>query len=63
MAATEALDRVCKSLNLPFVLKKEQVDSIVALSEGKDTFVVLPAGYGKSLIYTLQPLLMDEVDI
>ena len=43
------------------VLKDEQIEGIYSLICGQNTLCVLPTGYGKSLIYSLLPLLWDEV--
>ena len=43
------------------VLKEEQIKGICSILNGKNTLCVLPTGYGKSLIYCLVPLLLDEV--
>ena len=40
-------------------LKPKQVESIQSFASGKDTFVALPTGYGKSVIFTILPLLFD----
>jgi len=37
-------------------MKPEAVQSFVT---GKDTFVALPTGYGKSVIFAVLPLLFD----
>ena len=42
-------------------LKPEQEDALVSLLNQNDCLCVLPTGYGKSLIYTVLPLLWDEV--
>ena len=41
-------------------LKEEQLSSIKAAYEGKDVFVCLPTGYGKSLCYQTLPFVMDH---
>ncbi len=41
------------------VLKQEQEESIVQLVSGKDVFVSLPTGFGKSLCYILLPHVFD----
>ena len=33
-------------------VKDKQMEAILALVRGKDTFVSLPTGFGKSMIYT-----------
>ena len=40
-------------------LKDKQFDAIKAFLSGKDVFVSLPTGYGKSLIYALLPIVFD----
>ena len=42
-------------------LKEEQVRILDALLVHKNVFTVLPTGFGKSLIFAVFPLLMDEV--
>jgi hypothetical protein len=43
-------------------LKKEQKEILQLLvRDKKSVFRVLPTGYGKSLLYTLPPLLLDQV--
>ena len=37
-------------------LKPEQMQAILELIDGRDIFVSLPTGYGKSLLYGLLPL-------
>ena len=36
-------------------LKHEQMKAILSFVQGNDTFVALPTGYGKSLIYAALP--------
>ena len=40
-------------------LKPKQIEAIKSFESGKDTFVSLPTGYGKSIIFAVLPLLFD----
>ena len=40
-------------------LKPKQVEAITTFVSGKDTFVSLPTGYGKFIIFAVLPLLFD----
>ena len=53
MAASvgDVLQLVCSENLRVLKLKKEQEQSALALPEKKDVFVILPTGFGKSLIY------------
>ena len=54
---TYALERVgCPAI----ALKMEQRDCINHLYEGKDVFLWLPTGFGKSLCYEVLPFVMDD---
>ena len=47
---------------LGFSLKDKQLEAILGFMSGKDVFVSLPTGYGKSLIYAViafLPLVFD----
>ena len=39
-----------------YKLKPKQHNAIVSYVTGNETFVVLPTGYGKSLVYAILPL-------
>ena len=43
------------------LLKLMQVEAIKSFVSGKDTFVILPTGYGKSIIHGVLPLVFDYV--
>ena len=53
-AIVKAIDTAC--LEVKVKLKAKQRQSIEAALEGKDVFVTLPTGYGKSMIFHLLPL-------
>ncbi len=42
-------------------LKPKQIEAVLAFLDGKDTFVSLPTGYGKSIIYGVLPLVFDKL--
>ena len=42
-------------------LKPEQFSAIVEFVKGRDVFVILPTGFGKSLCYASLPLVYDIV--
>ena len=42
-------------------LKTKQKAALNHILNGKDVFAVLPTGYGKSLLFVLPPLLLNEV--
>ncbi|KAK6184457.1 hypothetical protein SNE40_006925 [Patella caerulea] len=53
---------VKKVYNFDLHLKTEQIDVIHSIINSKNVLGVLPTGFGKSLCYTLPPLILDEVD-
>lgn len=40
-------------------LKEKQREALLAFCEGKDVFVSLPTGYGKSIIFALLPMVFN----
>ena len=46
-----------------FTLKDEQIAVLLGTMNKRNVFAVLPTGYGKSVCFTLPPLLLDEVNI
>lgn len=57
----EAARSAALRLGYPTV-KPEQLSVIVEFLSGRDTFVVLPTGYGKSLCYGALPFAFDELE-
>jgi len=43
------------------ILKPKQREAIESFLSGKDTMVVLPTGYGKSIIYAALPWIFDKL--
>ena len=46
---------------LSFQLKPKQIAAVKAFVEGKDVFLSLPTGYGKSIIYAILPIVYDKI--
>ena len=42
-------------------LKDKQEEAILTFLSGQDTFVSLPTGYGKSIIFGILPLVFDRL--
>ena len=40
-------------------LKEKQIEAMQTFMSGRDVFVTLPTGYGKSLIYAFLPFAID----
>ena len=40
-------------------LKQKQEEALLSFLSGNDTFVSLPTGYGKSIIYGILPVVFD----
>ena len=47
--------------NYSYDLNEKQLKVVASLLSGKDTFCVLPTGFGKSDCFILPPLLLEEV--
>lgn len=56
----DVINEVAKRLDLGR-LKPKQMEAIIAFIEGRDVFVSLPTGYGKSIIYTSLPFIFDKL--
>ncbi|OWF38947.1 ATP-dependent DNA helicase Q-like 3 [Mizuhopecten yessoensis] len=48
-----------RALGIDFELKEKQLEALESLYNGNDTIVVVPTGFGKSLIFQLLPWLMQ----
>jgi len=44
---------------LGYSLKPKQLEAVSTFMSGKDTFVCLPTGYGKSAVYAILPIAFD----
>lgn len=42
-------------------LKPKQIEALTSFLQGNDTFVSLPTGYGKSIIYAALPYAFDKL--
>lgn len=60
-AFCDALSYSLAQLKLSVSLKEEQKSAIEAVVNGKDVFVCLPTGYGKSLCYQTLPFVFDAL--
>ena len=64
MQDQQRLEAVCReaAMSLGYSeLKPQQLEAMMKFVAGKDVFVVLPTGYGKSLIYASLPFVFDTV--
>ena len=61
MHVCTASDGWCRRIENGWYSKSEQKEAILSFLSGRDTLVVLPMGYGKSLIYATLPLLFDKL--
>ena len=55
-----AIEEAVRELGLE-ALKPKQRDAIVNFLSGNDTLVVLPTGYGKSIVYAALPPIFDTL--
>ena len=53
-----AIQSSCRTVGVAS-LKDKQMEAIVSFMEGRNVFVCLPMGYGKSLCFALLPLVFD----
>ena len=57
---SEAIEYAVLHLGLE-ALKPKQREAIASYVSGNDTFVVLPTGYGKSVVYAALPMIFDKL--
>jgi superfamily II DNA helicase RecQ len=55
----KAVNAAKLEIGIPFDLKDKQIECLESIVCGRDTVGVLATGYGKSLIYTLLPTVLD----
>ena len=60
MELAQALDSTALELGFQ-CLKEKQIEAITSYVEGKDTFVSLPTGFGKSLICGVLLSIFDKL--
>ena len=58
-----SLGLVSEKYDIPALnsLKPEQVEALQKLVDNRHVMTILPTGYGKSVIFALLPLILDEV--
>ena len=57
---SEAISGAAHKLSIT-ELKPKQHEAIISYVTGNDTFIVLPTGFGKSLIYAILPLVFNKI--
>ena len=60
MEFQKAIEEVTRYMDLR-PLKPKQLEAVKSFVSGQDTFVALPTGYGKSVIFAILPLLFDKL--
>ena len=60
MATKEAIEKACKRLGFQD-LRSAQEEVVLNFLEGRDVFVSLPTGHGKSLCFAILPFAFDEL--
>ena len=59
MGVDDDLATVTRKYGFEFQMKTEQREAIASIIDGKDTFVCLPTGFGKSKCYIMPPLIQS----
>ena len=57
----QAFQKVKETYDFVHMLKNEQLQVICQLVNGINAFVVLPTGFGKTDIFVLSPLILDQL--
>ena len=57
----EIFDEIRDFHSLKFDLKEKQIECLLALANKESVAAILPTGYGKSIIYTILPKILDKV--
>ena len=60
MELSAAIEESASEL-LGFTLRDKQTEAVTAFVTGHDTFVSLPTGFGKSVIYAILPSVFDKL--
>lgn len=60
MSVEDVIDAAAASIGVN-TLKREQREAIMQFSQGRDVFVALPTGYGKSICYYSLPIVFDRI--
>ena len=60
MDLTSALEEATREIGMD-CLKPKQCEAIESFVSGRDLFISLPTGYGKSIIYAILPLVFDKI--
>ena len=63
MDLNQAFSLVRDQYNINISLKQEQVEILQLLLLKKNAVAILPTGFGKSFLFLLPPLLLDQVSI
>ena len=58
-----SVERGLELLGISSTLKPQQMQALESFTRGRDTFVNLPTGFGKSVIFQLAPLCVDYVKV
>ncbi len=62
-AINELFSKVKTKFPLRFSsLKTQQIGGLKAVIAGEDVLCILPTGYGKSAMFYLPPLMLDEIE-